>query len=143
MFGQVNRCSVGELPRVCVRVNQALARPPPRLCAGICTYLSSSMYSSILYSMYVLQYCVCILLQYSMYVLYYSSILCSMYVQYTMYVYMYVYVLYILYYVCIHVCVCVAHSLSAACASISRYCIVCMHVYTNIIMILYCMLLCV
>ena len=54
-------------PRVCFYVNQALARPPPRLCAGIRIYLSSS--SSSMY----LPLCVCM---YTVYVLCYVCILC-------------------------------------------------------------------
>ena len=40
-------------PRVCFYVNQALARPPPRLCASIRTYLSSSSSMYLLLCVYV------------------------------------------------------------------------------------------
>lgn len=85
-------------PRVCSYVNQALARPPPRLCAGICAYLfsNSSMCSS---SIYLLLYvCVCID----------ACVLLCMYTTI-----MYVCVLYTT--VCMYVllCMCVVHSVCA------------------------------
>ena len=118
-------------PRVCFYVNQALARPPPRLCAGICTYLSSSS------SMYLLL-CVCV--QQCMYTtIMYVCVCVTVYVLYTtMYVYMYVCVLYtttMYVCVCVCVCVCVAHSLSSACASTYQLlCGVCMYTTVGVLL---------
>ena len=139
---RVNKCSVfvtGEqtfceqpggvdnfFPRVCFYVNQALARPPPRLCTGICTYLSSSssMYLSLCVCMQQCMYAttmyvcssVCMLLLLCMYVYVLYTTTVYVYVLYTtMYVCMYTTtIMYVYVYkcVCVCVCVCVQHTAS-------------------------------
>jgi hypothetical protein len=127
---KVNKCSVlvtGEqmfceqpggvesfFPRVCFYVNQALARPPPRLCAGICTYLSSSSSMYLLLCMYVYYYYyVCMCMYYTLLLCMYTCVCTIHYYYYVcMYVCMYVYYTTVVC-VCVWCTVRVPHSLCA------------------------------